>query len=53
MLITKIKSRTEKAPAKYSAAERKRDEAVCLSRMNEKSISQKEFDSAFRKMFGV
>ncbi len=59
MQTAKTKSRKNTKTTKaffqqeYSAAERKRDEAICLSRMKEKSMSQTEFDAAFRKMFGV
>ena len=51
MQTAKTKSRKNTKAAKVkaffqqedSAAERKRDEAICLSRMKEKSISHKEF----------
>ncbi len=36
-----------------SAAERKRDEAICLSRMKEKSISHKEFLKFCREKLGL
>lgn len=53
-----IKITTSKLPKisfskTYTEEERKQDEKICLSRMKEKSLSQAEFDAAFRKAFGV
>ena len=58
MPAVKIKSRETQKPvkapsAKYSEEERKQDEAVCLSRMKEKSISHSQFLKFCRDKLGL
>ncbi|MFH1546249.1 MAG: hypothetical protein ABIE14_02645 [Patescibacteria group bacterium] len=49
-----VKTKSRKVfPKQDSAAEQKRDEAICLSRMKEKSISHKEFLKFCREKLGL